>query len=392
MAKPNQALKQTRLADVLIVGGGIIGAACAREFASQGLSVAVIEPGPLGGGATGASMGHLLVVDAEGQDGDAGANAEFALTRRGTELWREWLDASEAHPRMAEHSRCGTLWIAADAEELALAQRKQQWLQARGLRAELLDPQALARAEPLLRPGLAGALRVPDDARLYPPKVVAAWLQEARAEIIQGQVQSFGRAGEVILQDGRRLWGALTVLSAGLASQRWLPPGTLIAKKGQLAITQRYPGLIQHQLVELGYLKNAHLLDQDTVSFNVQPRPGGQVLIGSSRQIGKTDAVLDLPLLRQMLAHACDYLPQLAQMSLLRSWTGVRPASRDGQPLIGAHPSLSRVWLATGHEGLGLTTALATAELLAQQSLQQPCTLAPKAWSPQRFNSLSPKP
>lgn len=377
---------------MLIVGGGIIGAACAREFARQGLSVAVIEPGPLGGGATGASMGHLLVVDAEGQDSNAGANAEFALTRRGSELWRAWLEAAEAHPRLAEHSRCGTLWIAADDQELALAQRKQQWLQARGLNAELLDPQALARAEPLLRPGLAGALRMPDDARLYPPKVVAAWLQEAHAEIIQGQVQGFGRAGEVILQDGRRLWGALTVLSAGLACQRWLPPGTLIAKKGQLAITQRYPGLIQHQLVELGYIKKAHLLDQNTVSFNVQPRPGGQVLIGSSRQIGQADAALNLPLLRQMLAHACGYLPQLAQMSLLRSWTGLRPASCDGQPLIGAHPSLPRVWLATGHEGLGISTALATAELLAQQSLQQPCTLAPAPWSPQRFPSPSPQP
>nr|WP_221439710.1 FAD-dependent oxidoreductase [Roseateles oligotrophus] len=383
-------MRAQRRADVLIVGGGIVGAACAREFARQGLSVAVIEPGPLGGGATGASMGHLLVVDAEGQDGDAGANAEFALTRRGSELWREWLAAAEAHPRLAEHERCGTLWIAADAEELALAQRKQQWLQARGLRAELLDPQALARAEPLLRPGLAGALRVPDDARLYPPKVVAAWLQEAGAEIIQSQVQGFGRAGEVILQDGRRLWGALTVLGAGLASQAWLPPGTLIAKKGQLAITQRYPGLIQHQLVELGYIKKAHLLDRDTVSFNVQPRPGGQLLIGSSRQIGQTDAAIDLPLLRQMLAHACGYLPQLAQMSLLRSWTGLRPASRDGLPLIGAHPSLPRVWLATGHEGLGISTALATAELLVQLSLQQPCTLAPEAWSPRRL-SLSIK-
>ena len=386
---------QTRSADVLIVGGGIIGAACAREFARRGLSVAVIEPGPLSGGATGASMGHLLVVDAEGQEGDAGATAEFALTRRGSELWSEWIEASEAHPRLAEHSRCGTLWIATDAEEFALAQRKQQWLQSRGLSAELLDPQALARAEPLLRPGLAGALRVADDARLYPPKVVAAWLQEARAEIIQGQVQDFGSTGEVILQDGRRLWGALTVLSAGLASQRWLPPGSLIPKKGHLAITQRYPGMIQHQLVELGYIKNAHLLDQDTVSFNVQPRPGGQILIGSSRQIGCSgetmNPAVDLPLLRRMLSHACDYLPQLAQLSLLRSWTGVRPASRDGQPLIGAHPSVPRVWLAAGHEGLGITTALATAELLAQQSLQQPCTLAPEVWSPQRFPSVSPQ-
>ncbi|MEJ6004069.1 FAD-dependent oxidoreductase [Paucibacter sp. AS339] len=377
------ALQQRRTADVLIVGAGIIGAACARAFARQGLSVAVIEPAALGGGATAASMGHLLIVDDEA----GGADAEFKLTQRSQQLWADWLAQAPQHAEQVEHLRCGTLWIAADEEELALAERKQAWYQARGMAAEMLNSAQLAHAEPMLRPGLSGALHVPADARVYPPKVVARWLEEARAHIITGEVISFDGAS-VSLSDGRQLWGAMTVLCAGLASQRWLPEGWLLPKKGHLAITQRGPQAVHHQLVELGYIKKAHVLDADTVSFNVQPRPGGQLFIGSSRQLGAqacADRALDPLMLKQMLGLACDYMPALAELSLLRCWTGVRPASRDGQPLIGAHPELPRVWLACGHEGLGITTSLATAELLAELALGHSTTLDPGAFSPARF-------
>ncbi|MDC6171106.1 NAD(P)/FAD-dependent oxidoreductase, partial [Paucibacter sp. XJ19-41] len=142
---------------MLIVGAGIVGAACAREFARQGLSVAVIESGAVGGGATAASMGHLLVVDDEA----GGNDPEFALSQRSMRLWQDWLDESAGHAAQVEHGRCGTLWLAADDQELALAGRKQAWYAARGIAAELIDGATLARLEPMLRPDLAGALRVP---------------------------------------------------------------------------------------------------------------------------------------------------------------------------------------------------------------------------------------
>lgn len=362
---------------MLIVGAGIVGAACAREFARQGLSVAVVEPGAIGGAATAAAMGHLLLVD----------DTEFALTQRSLQLWQHWLDEHPGHGVQAEHQRCGSLWIATDAAELALARDKQAWYAARGVATELLDGPALAAAEPMLRPGLAGALRMAGDARVYAPKVAARWLEQSRAELITGEVVALDGGGSSLrLADGRRLWGAMVVLCAGLASQRWLPPGWLLPKKGQLAITQRRPqGGIAHQLVELAYLRQAHRLDADTVAFNAQPRPDGQILIGSSRQPGRADSALDHRLLGDMLARACAYLPALKEASLLRCWTGLRPASRDGRPLIGAHPSLPRVWLATGHEGLGITTAPATAELIAELSLARSPQLDAAPFAPGRL-------
>lgn len=367
-------------ADVLIIGAGIVGAACAREFAGRGLSVAVVEQAAPGGGATAASMGHLLVVDAE----SAADEHEYRLSRRSMQRWAEWLAASRDHEHAAEFQRCGTLWLAADDEEWAIARRKADWLRSQGLDAELLDAHTLRRTEPLLHHRLLGALRVPADGRVYPPKVVQHWLAEARAVLIRGKVQDL-RPGRVRLQDGRIFSAAMVVLCGGLASQRFLPESCLVPKKGQLAITQARESTLRHQLVELGYLKKAHLVDEDTVSFNVQPRPAGQWLIGSSRQIGREDGEIDLPMLQRMLACAADYLPSLPQQSLLRCWSGIRPASRDGQPLIGAHPTLRSTWVACGHEGLGITTSLATAELLADLSLAQPTALDAQPYDPARF-------
>ncbi len=367
-------------ADVLIIGAGIVGAACAREFARRGLSVAVIEQSAPGGGATAASMGHLLVVDAEG----ASDEHEYQLSRRSMQLWSEWLAEAPDHEHTAEFQRCGTLWLAADDEELALARRKAHWLQSQGMSAELLDAQTLRQTEPLLHHRLLGALRVPADGRVYPPKVVQRWLAQSRATLIRGEVRDL-RPGRVRLVDGRLFSAAMVLLCGGLASQRFLPMHCLLPKKGQLAITQAREQSLRHQLVELGYIKKAHLVDEDTVSFNVQPRPAGQWLIGSSRQIGREDREIDLPMLRRMLACAADYIPSLPQQSLLRCWSGIRPASVDGQPLIGAHPGLRSTWVACGHEGLGITTSLASAELLADLSLAQPPRLDARPYDPARF-------
>jgi glycine/D-amino acid oxidase-like deaminating enzyme len=130
-----------------------------------------------------------------------------------------------------------------------------------------------------------------------------------------------------------------------------------------LAITDRYPGFLHHQIVELGYLKSAHSISGDSVAFNVQPRITGQILIGSSRQFDSNSTV-DFPILSRMLERAAAYMPGLENCSIIRTWTGFRAATPDKLPLIGPWPEDETIFLATGHEGLGITTSLATADLL----------------------------
>jgi glycine/D-amino acid oxidase-like deaminating enzyme len=182
---------------------------------------------------------------------------------------------------------------------------------------------------------------------------------------------------------------AAKIVNAAGASAASLTPGVEVRKrKGHLVITDRYPGLVRHQLVELGYLKSAHSLTADSVAFNVQPRQTGQLLIGSSRQFGAEHKEVDQEIMRRMLQRAQQYLPALAQTSAIRAWTGFRPATPDKLPLIGPWPADPSVYLATGHEGLGITTSLATARLLADQLTGKSSAIPIEPYLPSRAASL----
>ena len=144
---------------------------------------------------------------------------------------------------------------------------------------------------------------------------------------------------------------------------------------------------MRHQLVELGYLKSAHSTTGDSVAFNVQPRRTGQVLIGSSRQYDVEDKPVDNPILLRMLRRAGEYMPGLAQMSTIRVWTGFRAATPDQLPLIGPWPEDPTVFLATGHEGLGITTSLASARILVDQIAGRRAAIPIEPYLPSRVSS-----
>ena len=366
----------SQLPDVLVVGAGIIGAACADALAARGLRVTVVERDAVGSGATAAGMGHLVAMD--------DSAAELALSAHSLELWNE-LVAGE--PQRHEYARCGTIWVAADDEELAAAQAKGLAMQAHGLECRLLDAPALYALEPQLRPGLAGGLLVRGDGLVYPPKSARLMLDRAKARgatLASGEVVAL-EEGAVRLADGTRMAAGQVVLAAGTRCLALAPELPLRPKKGHVMITDRYPGFIRHQLVELGYIKSAHASDGDSVAFNLQPRPTGQVLVGSSRQFDTMDLAAEPRMMARMLKRAVEFAPALAGLNILRCWTGLRAASPDGLPLIGPDPSRRNVWLATGHEGLGITTSLATAELLAAQMAGGQAAIDAQPYLPSRF-------
>ena len=120
--------------DVIIAGAGIVGAACALELARGGMKVAVHDSGIVSGGASAAGMGHVCVMD--------DSEAQFQLTRYSLELWKQ---ISPSLPASAGHVYCGTIWVAADEEEMAEARRKVEFYQPRGVPAELLDERRARR-------------------------------------------------------------------------------------------------------------------------------------------------------------------------------------------------------------------------------------------------------
>lgn len=343
--------------DVVIVGAGIVGAACADECAGRGLRVAVIERDHVASGATAAGMGHIVVMD----DFDA----QFALTRYSQRLWQ---DLRPRLPNDVEYEQCGTIWVAADEEEMAEVRRKRDYYEKRDVPTEVLNAQTLKHLEPNFRDGMAGGLLVPQDAVLYPPCAARFLLERAQergAELRLGASVTRIGEGRVCLADGSEITTAV-IVNAGGASAPGLTPGVEIKKrKGHLVVTDRYPGFLRHQLVELGYLKSAHLVTSDSVAFNAQPRRTGQILIGSSRQYGAEHTEVETGILGRMLRRAQEYMPGLATMSAVRAWTGFRAATPDKLPLIGPWPGDKSLFLATGHEGLGITMSLGTAKILA---------------------------
>jgi len=358
--------------DVAIAGGGIVGAACAAACAAAGLKVAVVEPGPVGGGATAAGMGHLVVMD--------DSPAQIALTRYSRDLWMEMRDEL---PAEVEYLPCGTIWVAADEEEMAEVRRKQGVYARIGVRAETLSAVDLAKAEPHLRSGLAGGLWVPDDAVVYPPCAARYFLAKSGATVVRQPATELSGRG-IRLQDGTMLAAGITVNATGAWAPELTPGIPVRKRKGHLLITDRYPGFVSAVLVELGYLKSAHSTTADSVAFNAQPRRTGQVLLGSSRQFGSEDDAIEAHMLRRMLQRAEEYMPEIGGLSAIRTWTGFRAATPDKLPLIGPCGSDPRLYLATGHEGLGITTSLATGRLVADQIVGRPTAIPAAPYWPGR--------
>jgi glycine/D-amino acid oxidase-like deaminating enzyme len=234
--------------DVLIVGAGIVGAACADALTREGLSVALVDRAGVADGATGAAMGHVVAMP----EGDA----VYALTRYSQRLWAELKDQL---PAVVEYRMAGTLWIAADDHEMSEVHRMHQVHARAGFAADILSGDDLARVEPSLRPHLAGALFVPGDALISPVAATTFLVDRARsrgAQVVTGVTVAQFTAHGARLATGE-LWSAKYCVNAcGALSPRLMPDLPVRPRKGHLVMARAPLGFANHQLVELGYLKS----------------------------------------------------------------------------------------------------------------------------------------
>lgn len=365
--------------DVAIVGAGIVGAACAAALSRERLKVVVIDADGVATGTTAAGMGHIVVMD--------DSEAQFALTQYSQQLWN---DLATEMPPKCEFENCGTIWVAASGDEMQEVREKHERYSARGLTTHVLDERSLHDAEPNLAPQLPGGLLVESDSVVYQ---LAATQHLIDSSVAAGAVICTRTNASAIddngvrLENGERIAAAKVVNAAGTRAAELTPGLKLRKRKGHLVITGRCGGFVRHQLVELGYLASAHAGDCDSVAFNVQPRRTGQILVGSSRQFGADGPEVDTNILRKMTSRAFDYMPGLKHLSAIRIWTGWRPATPDDLPYIGKVPGFENIYAAAGHEGLGITTSLGTAEILADQIIGREPAIATDAYSPSRAST-----
>lgn len=374
----------SRAADVIIVGAGIVGAACARALAREEVDVLILDRRSVGSGATAASMGHILVMD--------DSEAELLISQLSQQLWEELYPQM---PRECEISHCGTLWIATDEEEMAEAVRKQKTYQNHNVEARVVTGKEIAKLEPNLRDGLVGGLVVPGDSVIYPPPA-ARWLLEeakklgARATIGVNVTAITGTS--VTLEDGTILKANHVLNATGTWAPELTPGLPIRPRKGHLIITDRYPDFVTYDVLELGYLKSAHSAEPCSVAMVLQPRPTGQLLIGSSRQLDKCDREIEPEILRRIMERTLHFAPGLANVSVIRTWTGLRAVTPDSLPIIGPHPEIPNLHVATGHEGHGITTSLGTAEIVVSHLTGKVCPIPVEPYLSHRFQKAMVSP
>lgn len=342
--------------DLVIVGAGAVGSACARALANRGASVLLVEAGPEPGAATPASAGMLApLVEAKSE------GPMLSLCVRARDLYRNLA------PLLREETGIdiglwtgGILTVAFSEEELHHLKEEVAWQRQQGYPTEWLTREEIKARHPGISPEVLGGMLAVEDGSLDPVALTEAMLRSSMARganLLQGE-----RVDELVIRDGQ--------LTALRTANRTIPAGAALIAAG--CWSGRISGLprplsvepVRGQLVALAwpaqeptgivYAGQGYLL-----------RRGHEAIAGTTvEHVGFDPAVTDAGT-ASIVATARKVFPALADQPVLRRWAGLRPGTPDGRPLVGRDPEISNLWYATGHGRHGILLAALTGEIIA---------------------------
>lgn len=379
---------------VIIIGAGIIGAACARTLSRRGMDVTIVDRGAAAGGTSSSGEGNLLVSD-------KGPGAELELAQYSLRLWRTLGPALEAETGHGfpsiEFERKGGVVAALDPQQSEALGRFADGQRHAGVEAQPLSVDEALFLEPELSPAVTSAVYYPEDAQVQPAIAAEAFLASARAAgtrvlvntVVTGPLlDSDGKLVGVVTSSGSVAADCVIVAAgpwSGDVAERLGGTLSVGPRKGFLLVTSRMPHRIFHKVYDADYVgavgSDEHDLQTCTV---IESTASGTVLIGSSRQHVGFDSGLDIEALRKIAEKAVRLMPFLSEMSVMRAYCGFRPFARDHLPVIGQDPGVPGLWYAAGHEGAGIGLAPATAEMLASLMLGEQPAIAASPFAPGR--------
>lgn len=373
--------------NVLVVGAGIIGAACARSLAMAGCDVTVVERAASASGTSASGEGNILVSDKL-------PGPELSLAQYALELWPRVVEELPGFPALEYEQKGGLVVSTAAVQPLldfAATQREA------GIDARPVSVAEALELEPDLNPAITAAVHYPQDAQVQPAIATEALLASARRH--GARVLPATEVIGPVLTDGaltgvRSNRGPIVTERVILAAGPWsgevagrlgvaLPVGP---RRGNILVTAPMRQRIFHKVYDADYVGAVESSDADLqTSSVVESTKGGTVLIGSSRERVGFDDRLRVPVLRELAAKAMRLFPFLAGVPVIRAYGGFRPYVPDHLPVIGTDPRLSGLWHATGHEGAGIGLSVATGELIRDLLLGRPPAVDPAPFSPGRF-------
>ncbi|MFV6026641.1 NAD(P)/FAD-dependent oxidoreductase [Streptomyces sp. NPDC056264] len=378
--------------DVIVIGAGVVGAACAHYAALAGLSVTVVDRGHVAGGTTGAGEGNLLVSDKE-----PGPELELALLS--TALWTELADRL---PPAVEYEAKGGLVVASGETGLRALREFAARQEKAGVVAHEVPGDRLHDLEPHLAAGLTGGFHYPQDAQVMPAHAAAQLLRAAGdrvrlalGEEVTGLLTGAGGAVRGVRTATRELHAPYVVNAAGtwggtvadLAGVH-LP---VLPRRGFVLVTEPLPRVVRHKVYAADYVADvASGSAALQTSAVVEGTPAGPVLIGASRERVGFDRTLSTEVLRRLAAGATGLFPVLGTVRAIRTYPGFRPYLPDHLPAIGPDPRVPGLLHACGHEGAGIGLAPVTGQIVAAAvtGAEPPLDLHP--FRPERFDATAP--
>ncbi len=365
--------------DVVIVGAGVQGSSVALRLAQAGRKVVVLERAVPGAEASSAA-GGILSPGVEAVE----PGPFYALCRASLARYPAFAREVEVLSGMSLALRTlGTLEVALDDDHAKILAARAEKILAHGLPVEVLDDAAVRRLEPAISPEARGALFFADEASLDPRALSrAAYVAAARAgaTFITGQVLRIvtegGRAVGVEHESGRIDAGAV-VLAAGswslLVEGHGLPAGAVRPVRGQIVVLDTRPPLLSRVVFSgHGY---------------VVPRPDGRILCGSTMEEVGFEKAVTAGGLRHVLDIGIGIAPALERAPVVETWSNFRPASPDGEPILGAG-TVPGLLYATGHTRNGILLAPITADAIAAAVLGRPPPVDLAPFSPARLAAI----
>lgn len=372
----------------MVIGAGMVGAACAWYAARAGLEVALVDRGPVAGGTTGAGEGNLLVSDKE-------PGPELDLALLSGRLWADLVQEEALGPAI-EYEAKGGVVVAATPQGLAALEAFAAGQRAAGVSAEPVAADQLSDLEPHLAPGLAGAVHYPQDTQVMPALAAAHLVRVSGARLLTGRtVTGVLRTADGAVRGVRTdrgdihapavvnaagTWGAAVADLAGA-------PLPVLPRRGFVLVTEPLPMMVRHKVYAADYVAD---VASDSAALQTSPvvegTAAGPILIGASRERVGFDRSFSLPVVRALAAGATGLFPFLAGVRALRTYLGFRPYLPDHLPAIGPDPRVPGLLHACGHEGAGIGLATGTGQLIARVLAGEMPDLDLAPFRPDRFS------
>ncbi|MGW2236733.1 NAD(P)/FAD-dependent oxidoreductase [Streptomyces sp. NPDC001759] len=371
--------------DVVVIGAGMVGAACALYAARAGLDVLVVDRGCVADGTTGAGEGNVLVSDKE-----PGPELELALLS-----WRLWTELAAELGASVEYEAKGGVVVASSPGGLTALERFADAQRAAGVVAEPVAGDTLYALEPHLAPGLPGGVHYPQDSQVMPALAAAHLLRASGARLLTGhRVTDVLRGPDGAVRGVRTDRGDLHAPAVVNAAGTWggevaalagvhLP---VLPRRGFVLVTEPLPRRVRHKVYAADYVAD---VASDSAALQTSPvvegTAAGPVLIGASRERVGFDRTFSLPAVRALAAGATRLFPFLADVRATRAYLGFRPYMPDHLPAVGPDPRVPGLYHACGHEGAGIGLSTGTGHLVAQALTGKKPDLDLTPFGPDRF-------